>query len=90
MHQISCPHCGTRDEREFHYRGDATVKRPAADAPQQAFFEYVYLRNNPKGWHTEFWVHALGCRQWLIVERHTVTHEIRSVRAAKPESEPAR
>ena len=76
MHQIDCPWCGTRDEAEFQYQGDATVKRPDPDASADEFFEYVYLRDNPKGWHTEWWHHIGGCRQWIKVVRHTVTHEI--------------
>jgi heterotetrameric sarcosine oxidase delta subunit len=76
MHQIDCPWCGTRDQAEFQYQGDATVKRPEPDASTDDFFEYVYLRDNPKGWHTEWWHHIGGCRQWVKVVRHTVTHEI--------------
>jgi sarcosine oxidase subunit delta len=77
--RIRCPFCGPRDEAEFAFRGDATVSRPPAGAPADAFAAYVYDRANPKGWHTEWFQHALGCRQWLKIERHTVTHEIRSV-----------
>jgi sarcosine oxidase subunit delta len=35
------------------------------------------MRNNPKGFVRERWLHALGCRQWFIVIRNTATHEIR-------------
>jgi len=80
--RIDCPHCGTRDETEFTYRGDATVQRPAADAPQDAFHDYVYTRRNPRGWHLEWWHHAGGCRQFLKVLRHTMTHEVRAVATA--------
>ena len=37
MLRIHCPHCGTRDEVEFRYRGDAGVRRPAAAADTAAF-----------------------------------------------------
>ena len=30
---IPCPWCGERNQVEFTYGGDATVRRPAADAP---------------------------------------------------------
>jgi heterotetrameric sarcosine oxidase delta subunit len=79
MLRIPCPHCGTRDEVEFHYGGDASVRRPAADADTAAYAAYVYERTNPKGWHREWWFHAAGCRQWLEVRRHTVSHAIDSV-----------
>ena len=36
MHRIDCPWCGVRDEAEFKYRGDATVKRPEPDAGAEA------------------------------------------------------
>ena len=76
MHQIRCPFCGIRDEVEFKYRGDASVARPAPDAGGDAFNDYVYTRANPKAWHTEWWHHVGGCRQWVKVVRNTVMHEI--------------
>jgi sarcosine oxidase subunit delta len=74
--RIPCPYCGARDSREFSYLGDATVRRPAHGASQDAWFEYVYLRENPAGPHREYWYHAQGCRSWLTVTRDTRTHEI--------------
>ena len=82
MHYIKCPWCGERNEAEFQYQGDANVKRPKADGSQKEFFEYVYIRDNPKGWHTEWWHHVGGCRQWVKVVRNTMTHEI--YKTAKP------
>jgi len=82
MLRIACPFCGPRDEADFTYRGDATVRRPDADAGIDAFHDYVYLRANPQGWHVEWWQHSAGCRQWLKVVRHTVTHEIAEVATA--------
>ena len=78
MHRIDCPWCGVRDEAEFQYQGDAAVSRPAPDAGEEAFFRYVYVRDNPKGWHTEWWHHVNGCRMWVKVVRNTLTHEIRA------------
>ena len=75
--RISCPYCGPRGNDEFSYLGDATVRRPdgsAADAAR-AFHDYVYLRENPSGIHRELWYHG-GCRSWLVVTRHTRTHEV--------------
>ncbi|HLJ39502.1 MAG TPA: sarcosine oxidase subunit delta [Steroidobacteraceae bacterium] len=89
MLRIHCPWCGARDEIEFRYRGDAAVRRPAADAGQEAFVSYVYQRENPLGWHLEWWLHAGGCRRLLKVLRHTVTHEIRWVRTAEEGQESA-
>ena len=79
MLRILCPWCGERDEAEFRFRGDATLARPGADAGLDAFNSYVFERDNPLGWHTEWWLHVGGCRALLKVERHTLTHQIRSV-----------
>ena len=76
MHRINCPWCGLRDEAEFQYQGDATVTRPEPDASEEEFFRYAYIRENPKGWHTEWWHHVGGCRQWVKVVRNTLTHEV--------------
>ena len=76
--RISCPYCGPRGNDEFTYLGDATARRPdpAAEGAAQAFHDYVYLRENPSGIHQELWYHGGGCRSWLVVTRHTRTHEI--------------
>jgi sarcosine oxidase subunit delta len=82
MLRIPCPWCGERDESEFRYRGDASRVRPDAEAGGAAFNAYVYERDNPCGWHQEWWLHVGGCRKLLKVLRHTVSHEIGSVAAA--------
>lgn len=74
--RIPCPYCGPRDSSEFSYRSDAAPVRPASEATIAAFHEYVYLRDNPAGSIREHWYHASGCRNWLVVERNTVTHQI--------------
>lgn len=80
MHRIACPFCGPRDEVEFRYRGDAGVTRPVlvADDPAAlpAFLAYVYERENPLGWHLEWWQHAQGCRRVVKALRQTGTHAI--------------
>ena len=73
---IQCPSCGARDQVEFTYAGDATVRRPAPEAGEVAFVEYVYLRDNPRGPHHELWQHTGGCRRFIVVARNTLTHEI--------------
>lgn len=84
MLRIDCPYCGPRDFSEFTYGEDASLVRPALDnQDQQVWYEYVFLRDNPRGRHQEFWHHVNGCRQWLRVERDTLTHEIFSVEPAR-------
>jgi heterotetrameric sarcosine oxidase delta subunit len=75
MLRIRCPYCGERDEVEFRYRGDASATRPR-HAELDSFNAYVYERDNPLGWHVEWWLHVAGCRKLLKVMRHTLTHEI--------------
>jgi heterotetrameric sarcosine oxidase delta subunit len=82
MLRIPCPWCGERDETEFRYRGDAGHTRPAAQGGSDEFVEFVYQRDNPRGWHLEWWLHVGGCRRLLKVVRHTVSHQIRAVCSA--------
>lgn len=83
MLKIECPYCGPRDEAEFRCGGQSHIQRPGPhDAVSDAqWADYLYMRDNPRGWHFERWLHAAGCRQWFNVARHTVTHEIRAVYA---------
>ncbi len=76
MLQLRCPYCGVRDETEFSYHGPAHLPRPAADAGERAFFDHVYLRDNPRGPHEELWQHTGGCRAFVKVQRDTQTHQI--------------
>ena len=80
--RINCPHCGPRENGEFSYLGDAKPVRPGAGSGEEAFFEYVYLRDNVAGEMSEWWYHGGGCRSWLKAVRNTVTHEFISVEAA--------
>jgi sarcosine oxidase subunit delta len=84
MLRIPCPFCGPRDHAEFDYEGDATVSWPALDAPEGAWFEAVFLRDNPRGRHRELWRHVQGCGAFVQVERDTVTHAIHGARLAHP------
>jgi heterotetrameric sarcosine oxidase delta subunit len=90
--RIACPFCGERDAQEFAYLGDARLQdrpqtpagAPLDEAAQEAWHDYVYLRQNPAGEHDELWYHASGCRQWLTVTRHMRSHEITTVKATRP------
>lgn len=87
---INHPLLGPRDAQEFTYLGDAAlIDRPDglsfadATAAQDAFHDYLYLRDNPAGEHRELWFHEQGDRSWLVVTRNTVTHEITKVELAR-------
>ena len=79
--RIRCPFCGERESSEFAYLGDASARRPDHATPdaQRAFFEAIYIRDNPAGLHAELWYHSYGCRRWLRVTRDTRSHEIADV-----------
>ena len=83
---INHPHLGPRDAAEFTILGDATLlKRPdwQADDADDAFYRYLYLRDNPAGLHRELWFHEQGDRSWLVVTRNTVTHAVVDVALAR-------
>lgn len=81
MLRINCPYCGTRDQDEFQFGGEVNIVRP--ENPEQAsdaeWASYLFYRDNLKGQHRERWLHSFGCRQWFVVTRDTLTHEISRV-----------
>ncbi len=82
--RINCPNCGDRDVREFHYRGSAKLlNRPAPDAGEAAFVDYVYLRDNPAGLNRELWFHEMGCRSWIVAQRNMSTYEFAGTELAR-------
>ena len=83
--RISCPYCGERGVEEYAYLGDATVARPrdGGVAPNEAWADYVYLRDNPAGLHKELWYHSAGCHAWLVVTRDLRNHAIAGVELAR-------
>lgn len=79
MQLIPCPYCGRREETEFHYGGAAGIAYPEQPATldDDAWARYLFFRPNPKGGMAERWFHSAGCRQWLRIERDTVTYAFR-------------
>ena len=72
--RITCPHCGTRDRREFTWAGaGVALNRPSPDAGEAAWDDYLHLRENPAGASRELWYHD-ACGTFALVERDTVTH----------------
>lgn len=83
MIRIPCPICGLRDETEFTYGGDASRVRPdLTETDMDVWHDYVFSRPNPRGLHIEFWHHVHGCRQVLVVERDTLSHDVSGCRLA--------
>ncbi len=89
MLRIPCPYCGVRDHTEFRYAGDATKARPAHESTDlRTWHDYVFVFENPKGAHREYWQHVLGCRQWFILERDTATNSVGRALPAHPGATP--
>ena len=84
---ITCPHCGPRAQAEFVYERtvDAIVQPDANPAEAMAA---LFTRANPRGLDEELWRHTFGCRAWLVMTRHRVTHKIDAIRAIGPEALP--
>jgi heterotetrameric sarcosine oxidase delta subunit len=87
MMQINCPHCGPRAQGEFFYERtvDSVVTLNMA---QDEAMTTLFTRANPRGLDEEIWRHAFGCRAWMVLTRHRVTHVIEAVRAVGPEALP--
>jgi sarcosine oxidase subunit delta len=82
--RLPCPYCGLRGNDEFVYLGSADPVRPAsANAPAEAWSDYVFMRDNPAGANRELWHHTYGCRAWLVVTRDTRTHEVLKAEPAR-------
>ncbi|MEM8812329.1 MAG: sarcosine oxidase subunit delta [Pseudomonadota bacterium] len=81
MFLITCPYCGTRDQSEFAYAGEAHIARPEwrDDMTDAEWAEFVFMRTNTKGVFAERWMHAAGCRKIFNVLRNTATDEILAV-----------
>ena len=45
-------------------------------ATDEDWFDYIYVRDNPRGIHQEYWQHIAGCRSHVKVLRNTLTHEV--------------
>ena len=73
---IRCPWCGLRDEIEFRYGGQAHVRYPedADGLSDEAWADFLFMRDNPRGPFRERWYHVHGCRRWFNAVRDTGTH----------------
>lgn len=95
---LPCPWCGPRSVQEFAYEGEVVPRPEVPSTTPEEWRDYLFFRDNPRGWTVEQWYHRAGCRRFLVAERHTETNEVRATRrparqveaAAQPEpGEPA-
>jgi sarcosine oxidase, subunit delta len=78
---ITCPWCGPRHEVEFSYGGEGGIIRPKDPSAlsDQEWADYLFMRTNRRGTHSEQWCHSAGCRRWFNLQRDTVTNHISGV-----------
>ena len=73
---IHCPYCqDIRPELEFAYAGEAHIARPADPSVlgDGEWGNYLFIRANPRGRHTERWRHIHGCGRFFNAVRDTLT-----------------
>lgn len=86
---LTCPNCGlTGEETEFAPGGEAHLVRHGPGSSDDAFEEYLFLRDNAKGVHFERWRHAYGCGKWFLAARDTATLEVFGTYSAQTKAPP--
>lgn len=73
--RLTCPHCGTRDRREFTYQGAALARPETSETFGPEWDDYIHLRDNPAGETRDLWYHD-PCGTWVVAHRDTVTHAV--------------
>ena len=87
---LHCPYCGVHaEETELHAGGEAHLKRATIGDSDEAFEEYLFMRENKKGVHLERWRHANGCGKWFLCARDTATLEVYGTYPAQTTEPPA-
>lgn len=85
---IPCPYCDeTLPEAEFAYAGEAHVARPAdpGAVSDDDWAEFLFMRANVKGLHSERWRHLHGCGRFFNAVRDTVSDRfVTSYKAGAP------
>lgn len=74
---LHCPYCGVMaDETELHGGGEAHLERHGPGSSDEAFHDYLFAKENPRGVHFERWRHVQGCGKWFHAARDTATLEV--------------
>lgn len=87
MQSFTCPFCGSRDEREFHFQGEAGKIRPdtTKEISDADWTNYLFNCENAKGVTQEVWVHT-PCQEYFIMERDSVSMDVLNVIPMRKES----
>lgn len=86
MQLFPCPFCGSRDETEFHFGGEAGKVRPepAGETDATRWSRYLHVNANPKGATSEIWVHDT-CGEFFLMERDTLSHAVTGSKSLRAE-----
>ncbi len=88
MQIFTCPFCGDRDEREFHFVAEAGKMRPdtTAKISAQDWAAYLHSHRNEKGRVREVWMHTT-CAELFLMERDSVSMAVLGSTALRERSE---
>ena len=75
---LKCPNCCERNVAEFRFGGEFKSRPPNPEDPasDEAWADYLYLKENKLGVQQEWWYHRAGCGCWFLAERHTKTQQV--------------
>jgi sarcosine oxidase subunit delta len=79
MKLIPCTYCGPRNVSEFRHGGETSARPDPNRTTREEWSRYLYSKTNAADWTLERWFHAAGCRRYFLVERHTLSNEIRTM-----------
>lgn len=79
MQIFTCPFCGPRDEREFHFAGEAGKTRPdtTTTIAVHDWAHYLHTQRNEKGVVHEVWMH-ITCHKLFMMTRNSATMDVLS------------
>ncbi len=85
---VPCPWCGPRNSADLRYVGESRPRPDPTESSTDEWRSYLYMRDNPAGLTTETWYCRSGCRRYFVVERDSVTNQIRAARRPRLQMEP--
>ncbi|MCA9929287.1 MAG: sarcosine oxidase subunit delta [Anaerolineales bacterium] len=73
---------------EFRFGGEYNPRpKGMMDVSNEAWTDYVFLRENKVGVQKEWWYHRAGCGLWFLAERHTKSNGVIKTYMWKPANE---
>lgn len=85
---LPCPWCGPRGASEFAHLGEVVARPDPQTATAKEWRDYLYFRDNPRGWVRESWYHRAGCRRYVTVWRDTASNAFAPDTGEPPAQQP--